>query len=189
MPPGRSACGPGRGCRPRTRPSSAPILRRSRSSSRAQWRQSASWVPSVGSARKPWSATPEVRCRLERRQAERVHEHQLAEPVAVVAGEAGRDGPAQRVAHENGRRWTGVFDQLAQPRQHAIGVERAVAHLRAALAGQVGDHQGIACPPDLRSPSPSGRRVHPGREGAPSADPRPPPARRSTRRPAAAVAR
>ena len=41
---------------------------------------------------------PELRRRLERRQAERVDEHQPAEPVAVVAGEAGRDGAAERIA-------------------------------------------------------------------------------------------
>ena len=96
-----------------------------------------------GVGQKAMQCEPEVRCGLERRQAERIHEDQLAEPVAVVAGKAGADGPAERVPHENGRRWAGVFDQLAQPRHHAIGVEGAVPHLRAALAGQVGDHQRV----------------------------------------------
>ena len=61
-------------------------------------------------------------------RAERVDKHQLAEPVAVVAGEAGGDGAAENLPHQHRRRRAGVLDQLAEPREHAIGVQRAVGH-------------------------------------------------------------
>ena len=47
------------------------------------------------------------------------------EPVAVVGGEAGRDRAAERVADQRRRRRAGALDQLAEPREHALGVERA----------------------------------------------------------------
>ena len=46
---------------------------------------------------------PETRRRLERHQAQRVHEHQPVEPIAVIGGEASRDGAAEPVPDQNRR--------------------------------------------------------------------------------------
>ena len=81
---------------------------------------------------------PELRRRLELAEAERVHEHEPAQSVALVDGEAGRDGAAEQLPDQRGRRHAGPLDQLAEPREHALGVQRAVRHLRGAVARQVG---------------------------------------------------
>ena len=79
---------------------------------------------------------------LEPRQTERVHEHQPAEQVTLVGGEAGRDRATERIPHERWRRRAGALDQLTEPRDNALGVQfAAVGHRRRAVARQVGgDH-------------------------------------------------
>jgi hypothetical protein len=76
--------------------------------------------------------------RLERRQAERIREHQPTKPITLGAGEAGRDGAAENLPHQYGWRGAGLLDQLAEPRDHAIGVQGAVGHRRDSVARQVG---------------------------------------------------
>ena len=56
----------------------------------------------------------------------------------MVDGEAGRDGAAEQLPDQRGRRDAGPLDQRAEPRQHAVGVQRAVRRLRGAVARQVG---------------------------------------------------
>ena len=98
---------------------------------------------------------------FERRQTERVHEHQSAEPLAVIACEAGSDRASEQMSDEDGRRRAGALDQLGEPCDHSIDVELAGGHRRGALAGQVGrDHaMGRHQPRDHPHPR---RRVRPG---------------------------
>lgn len=42
---------------------------------------------------------PRLQCRLERTQADRVHEHEPAKPVTVLTGAAGRDGAGDQLSH------------------------------------------------------------------------------------------
>ena len=100
---------------------------------------------------------PELRRRLERRQAERVDEHQPAEPIAALAGEAGGDGAAEDLPHQHGRRRAGALDQLAEPCEHAIGVERAVSHLRGSVTRQVGGDHAVGRHQIRDHPHPLGR--------------------------------
>jgi hypothetical protein len=87
----------------------------------------------------------ELRRRIECCEAERVDEHQAADPVGMLAGEACGDRPAQRLAHQQRRRRARALDQLAEPRQHALRVEIAVDHDGVALAGEVGGDHAVAC--------------------------------------------
>ena len=79
---------------------------------------------SVGLREEIRQGEPELRRRLERAQAERVHEHEPAEPVAVLTGEAGRDGAAEQLSHQSRRRLAGLLDQPAQPLHDASGIDR-----------------------------------------------------------------
>ena len=94
-----------------------------------------------------------------RPEPERVHQHQPAEPVAVVDGEAGRDRAAEHVPDQHGRRRAGPLDQLAEPREHAVGVQRAVGHLRGAVAGQVGSDHAMGRHQLRDHPHPLGREL------------------------------
>ena len=52
-------------------------------------------------------------------------------------GEAGRDGAPENVPDQRGRRRAGALDQVVEPPEDAIGVERAADHLGRAVARQV----------------------------------------------------
>ena len=80
----------------------------------------------------------EVGRRLERCQAERVHEHQRAELLAAFAGKAGRDSAAEQLPHQCRWRRAGVLDQLAEPRQHAFGVQQAITDLGCTMTWKIG---------------------------------------------------
>jgi len=89
----------------------------------------------------PAQGLPERRVGVEGGQAEAVHQHQPVQPVAVLDGEAGGHGPAQTSADQHRRPRAGPLEQLAQPGQHAVGVQGAGRGGRGAVAGQVGgDH-------------------------------------------------
>jgi AcrR family transcriptional regulator len=74
-------------------------------------------------------------------EAARAQQHQPGQPVRVGDREAGGDGRAERDPHQRWRRRAGALDQPTEPGEHAVGVQRAVGHLRGAQARQVGrDH-------------------------------------------------
>ena len=102
--PSRSACAPGRGCRPRTAPSARPSAAQPVEVERALPPQAV--VRLLGRI-----ARGTLERGAERRASgsngarpERVDEHQAADPVAVGGGEAGGDGAAERVADQQRRR-------------------------------------------------------------------------------------
>jgi hypothetical protein len=62
----------------------------------------------------------------------------------MVDGEAGRDGAAEQLPDQRGRRDAGLLDQRAEPLEHAAGVERSIGHLRGAVAREVGSDDAMA---------------------------------------------
>ena len=135
------------------------------------------------------SASAEPRRGLERGQAERVHEHEPAEPVAVVGGEAGRDRAAERVARPAPAA-TGRCARSARRARRPSDRRRAwppSTPRRRGRAGRGRPRGGSSRAPG--SPASSGPRTPRARAGAPAAGRRRPRARRSRRRPASAAAR
>jgi hypothetical protein len=83
----------------------------------------------------------EPRCWPERRQPEPVDEHQMGQLVAVAAGEPRGNSATHHPPDQHRRRGAGLPDQLTQPAQHVLGVERSISRLGGTVAGQVGsDH-------------------------------------------------
>ncbi len=188
MPSGRSAWRPGRGCMPRTRPSLRP----------------SSGADDPGRERSGARALRECA----RRVRPESHAGRGRSPVrARTASDRGNPREPARGAGRCGRRQSGPrWPRRARSPRERGAMDRCLRSARSATPSRdrrrAARRSPLSCPGragrgppghwwprDLRSPSPSGRRVPPGREGGPSADLRPPPARRSTRRPAAAVAR
>jgi hypothetical protein len=64
--------------------------------------------------------------------------------VTAATGEAGGDGAAEQLPHHRGRRHASLLDQLAEPGEHASGIQRAIRHFRGAVARQIGDDHAIA---------------------------------------------
>ncbi len=76
--------------------------------------------------------------RVERCQAQRVHQHQSCDPVAVTRREPGRDGAADHVAEQHSRHRRGPVEQLTQPLDHVVRRQCAPIDGRGAMTGQVG---------------------------------------------------
>ena len=136
--------------RPPTAGPCAPSARRGRGRRTATaWRGS----PRCGSAMNAPSACAHRRLGCERREAEAVHEHELAQGRRPRGGEPGGDRAAEDLADDDRRLGAGRGDQLVEPRDEAGGVERAVQRLgqrrgpagRARSRGGRATSAGITC--------------------------------------------
>ena len=106
----------------------------------AQRLHSRSCVSSSGCGHELVQRGSELRGRRERRQAERVDQHEPADPLRVRERATGGHGAADRVADDHRRRGAGAVDQLGQPGRDGIAAVGQVGHDHAVVAYQQRDH-------------------------------------------------
>ena len=101
-----------------------------------QTRHRSSYVRSVRPREEGVQRRPEAWRRGERRQPERVDEHEAVEPIAVLRREARCDGAAQRDSHERRPRVARLLDQRVEPGDH-VGCRPTRGRSRRSLSRQV----------------------------------------------------
>ena len=107
------------------------------------WRKNRSRLPAVGLARKLISVSVnsgDGRRRHRPNVSTRTSPRSFS--LCAMANRAA-DGAAEQVTNQVGRRRAGLFDELAQPREHTVCVEWRLAQQRGSVTRKVGDDHAI----------------------------------------------